>query len=95
MVTVVGYAVTSTGVQIPLRNDSVTNGTEFTLQTDSNVTTTAQDIGTYAPNQTLQAIEVFPVTINCVRICIESKTILGFGHLDEALRVRIDSVAYY
>lgn len=59
MVTVVGYAITNTGVQIPLKNTSVTNGTEFSLQTDSSVTTTAQDIGTYAPGQTITHLEVY------------------------------------
>lgn len=59
MVTVVGYARTNTGDQIPLRNDSVTNGTEFSLQTDTNLTTTAQDIGTYKPGATVTSLEVF------------------------------------
>lgn len=84
MVTVVGYAVTSTGVQIPLRNDSVTNGTEFTLQTDSNVTTTSQDIGTYAPNQTLQAIEVFAPSSIAYAYVLRQGTILAWASVNSA-----------
>lgn len=49
MVTAVGVLITSAGDQIPLRNDSVTNGTETSLLTDSNVTTAAVAIGDYKP----------------------------------------------
>ena len=79
MVTVVGYALTNTGVQIPLKNTSVTNGTEFTLQTDSDVTTTAQDIGTYAVGQTITHLEVYaPNSISYIYV-LRQGTILAFG----------------
>jgi hypothetical protein len=58
MVTVVGYLRTNTMSQIPLKNTSVTNGTEFTLQTDSDVTTTAQNIGNYMPGATIISGEI-------------------------------------
>ena len=58
-VTVVGYARTTGGDQIPLRVDSQAEGTEFSLTTDTNLTVTAQDIGTYKPGATLTSIEVF------------------------------------
>jgi len=58
MVTVVGYIRTNTMSQIPLLNASVTNGTEFTLQTDSTVTTTAQNIGNYMPGATVISAEI-------------------------------------
>ena len=58
-VTVTGYARTTTGDQIPLRGDTKAEGTEFSLQTDTNLTTTAQDIGTYMPGVTIVALEVF------------------------------------
>lgn len=48
-VTCVGYLRTNTGDQIPLRTDSVPEGTETTITTDANLTTTAQDVGTYKP----------------------------------------------
>lgn len=58
-VTIVGYARTTGGDQIPLRVDSQAEGTEFSLTTDTNLTVTAQDIGTYKPGATLTSIEVF------------------------------------
>lgn len=58
-VTVTGYGRTTSGDQIPLRGDTKAEGTEFTLQTDDNLTTTAQDIGTYMPGATLVSVEVF------------------------------------
>ena len=79
MVTVVGYAITNTGVQIPLKNTSVTNGTEFSLQTDSDVTTTSQDIGTYAPGQTITHLEVYaPTSVSFVYV-LRQGVILSFG----------------
>lgn len=47
------------GSQIPLRTDSVSEGTETTITTDSNLTTTAQDIGTYMPGATITSLELF------------------------------------
>ncbi|GAI96645.1 unnamed protein product, partial [marine sediment metagenome] len=44
--------------QIPLKNTAVTNGTEFTLQTDVDVTTTAQNIGNYMPGATIVSGEI-------------------------------------
>jgi len=79
MVTVVGYAITNTGIQIPLKNTSVTNGTEFSLQTDLDVTTTAQDIGTYAPGQTITHLEVYcPSSVSYVYV-LRQGVILSFG----------------
>ena len=58
-VTVVGYLRTNTGDQIPLRADTQAEGTEFTLQTDSNLTTVAQNVGNYKPGATIIAAEIF------------------------------------
>ena len=58
-VTVVGYLRTNTGDQIPLRADSQAEGTEFTLQTDTNLTTVAQNIGNYKPGATIVSGEIF------------------------------------
>ena len=57
-VTIVGYLRTNTGDQIPLRTDSVAEGTETTITTDSNLTTTAQDVGTYKPGATVMSGEI-------------------------------------
>lgn len=57
-VTVVGYLRTNTGDQIPLRTDSVAEGTETTITTDSNLTTTAQSVGTYKPGATIMSGEI-------------------------------------
>lgn len=48
-VTVVGTLITSGMDEIPLRVDSQAEGTEFSLTTDTNITTVAQDIGSYKP----------------------------------------------
>ena len=58
-VTIVGYARTTGGDQIPLRVDSQAEGTEFSLTTDTNLTVTAQDVGTYKPGATLTSVEIF------------------------------------
>jgi len=58
-VNVTGYARTTSGDQIPLRVDATAEGTEFSLTTDTNLTTVAQDIGTYMPGATVISIEVF------------------------------------
>ena len=57
-VTIVGYLRTNTGDQIPLRTDSIAEGTESTITTDSNLTTTAQDVGTYKPGVTVSSGEI-------------------------------------
>lgn len=58
-VTVVGYLrVQGSGDQIPLRTDSVAEGTETTITTDSNLTVTAQDIGTYKEGVTVVSGEL-------------------------------------
>jgi len=57
-VTVVGYLRTNAGDQIPLRTDSVAEGTETTITTDSNLTVTAQDVGTYKPGTTVMSGEI-------------------------------------
>jgi len=58
-VTVTGYLRTTTGVQIPLRVDSQAEGSEFSLTTDTNLTTTAQDVGTYMPGATVTGGEIY------------------------------------
>ena len=57
-VTIVGYLRTNTGDQIPLRTDSVAEGTETTITTDSNLTVTAQSVGTYKPGTTIMSGEI-------------------------------------
>ena len=57
-VTIVGYLRTNTGDQIPLRTDSVAEGTESTITTDVNLTTTAQDVGTYKPGVSIMSGEI-------------------------------------
>lgn len=57
-VTVVGYLRTNTGDQIPLRTDSVPEGTETTITTDANVTVTAQNVGTYKPGAVIMSGEI-------------------------------------
>ena len=64
MVQVTGYIRTNTGSQIPLKNTAVTEGTEFTLQTDSTITVTAQNIGNYMPGATIISAEIF-CPVNC------------------------------
>ena len=58
-VTIVGYLrCANSGDQIPLRTDSVPEGTETTITTDANLTTTAQDVGTYKPGVTVVSGEI-------------------------------------
>jgi hypothetical protein len=57
-VTIVGYLRTNTGDQIPLRTDSVPEGTETTITTDSNLTVTSQSVGTYKPGATVMSGEI-------------------------------------
>lgn len=57
-VTIVGYLRTNTGDQIPLRTDSVPEGTETTITTDSNLTVTAQGVGTYKPGAMVMSGEL-------------------------------------
>jgi hypothetical protein len=53
-VTVTGSLICSDGTMIPLRNDSQAEGTEFSLTTDTNFTTVAQNAGDYVPGKTVQ-----------------------------------------
>ena len=78
-VTVCGYARTVTGQQIALRGDTLAEGTEHTIQTDTNLTTTAQDIGTYAPGATIVSLELF--SPNGISFCylLRQGLILAFG----------------
>ena len=82
--TVVGYARTTGGDQIPLRNDSQAEGTEFSLTTDVNLTVTAQDIGTYKPGTTVTSLEVFGV--NGISYCyiLRQGVILAWGSVNVA-----------
>ena len=57
-VTVVGYLRTNTGDQIPIRTDSVAEGTETTITTDANLTVTAQSVGTYKQGATVMSAEI-------------------------------------
>jgi hypothetical protein len=57
-VSIVGFLRTNTGDQIPLRTDSVAEGTETTITTDANLTTTAQDVGTYKPGVSVMSGEI-------------------------------------
>jgi len=81
-VTVTGYARTTSGDQIPLRGDTKAEGTEFTLQTDTNLTTTAQDIGTYMPGATIVSVEVFAP--NGISYCyiLRQGVILAWGSVN-------------
>jgi len=57
-VSIVGYLRTNTGDQIPLRADSVAEGTETSIGTDSNITVTSQDVGTYKPGTMVMSGEI-------------------------------------
>ena len=80
--TVVGYARTMAGTQIPLRNDSQAEGTEFSLTTDTNLTVTAQDVGTYKPGATITSLEIFGV--NGISYCyvLRNGVILTWGSVN-------------
>jgi len=82
--TVVGYARTTAGDQIPLRVDSQAEGAEFSLTTDVNLTVTAQDIGTYKPGATVTSIEVFGV--NGISYCylLRQGIIMSWGSVNVA-----------
>jgi hypothetical protein len=82
--TVVGYARTTSGDQIPLRVDSQAEGTEFSLTTDTNLTVTAQDLGTYKPGSVVTSLEVFGV--NGISYCyiLRQGTILAWGSVNVA-----------
>tara|TARA_Y100000401_G_scaffold116235_1_gene121511 strand:+ start:439 stop:1122 length:684 start_codon:yes stop_codon:yes gene_type:complete len=81
---VVGYARTTGGDQIPLRVDAQAEGTEFSLTTDVNLTVTAQDVGTYKPGSTITSIEVFGV--NNINYCyvLRQGVILAWGSVNVA-----------
>lgn len=82
--TVVGYARTTSGDQIPLRVDSQAEGTEFSLTTDTNLTVTAQDLGTYKPGAVVTSLEVFGV--NGISYCyiLRQGVILAWGSVNVA-----------
>ena len=82
--TVIGYARTTSGDQIPLRVDSQAENSEFSLTTDTNLTVTAQDIGTYKPGATVTSLEVFGV--NGISYCyiLRQGTILSWGSVNVA-----------
>lgn len=82
--TVVGYARTTGGDQIPLRVDTQAEGTEFSLTTDTNLTVTAQDIGTYKPGATVTSLEIFGV--NGISYCyiLRQGVILTWGSVNVA-----------
>lgn len=80
--TVIGYARCALGTQIPLRVDGQAEGTEFSLTTDTNLTVTAQEVGTYKPGATITAIEVFGV--NNISYCyvLRNGLILSWGSVN-------------
>jgi len=81
-VTITGYARTTGGDQIPLRVDSKAEGTEHTVTTDTNLTVTAQDIGTYKPGSTVVSLELFcPNGISYAYI-LRQGTILAWGSVN-------------
>lgn len=82
--TVVGYVRTLSGDQIPLRVDSQAEGSEFSLGTDSNLTVTSQDIGSYKPGATITSLEVFGV--NNISFCyvLRQGVILTWGSVNVA-----------
>jgi len=57
-VTICGFLRTNTGDQIPLRTDSVAEGTETTITTDAALTVVAQSVGNYKPNVTVMSGEI-------------------------------------
>jgi hypothetical protein len=83
-VTVTGYARTMTGTQIPLRVDSQAEGAEFSLTTDTNLTTTAQDIGTYMPGATVTSLEVFAPNGISYAYILRQGVILAWGSVNVA-----------
>lgn len=83
-VTVTGYARTMSGTQIPLRVDSQAEGTEFSLTTDTNLTTTAQDIGTYMPAATVTSLEIFAPNGISYAYILRQGVILAWGSVNVA-----------
>jgi len=81
-VTVTGYARTLSGTQIPLRNDTQAEGTEFSLTTDTNLTTTAQDIGTYMPGSTVVSLEIFAPNGISYAYILRQGVILSWGSVN-------------
>ena len=82
--TVVGYARTTGGDQIPLRVDSQAEGTEFSLTTDTNLTVTAQDIGTYKPGATVTSLEIFGLNGISYAYILRQGVILAWGSVNVA-----------
>lgn len=83
-VTITGYARTAVGDQIPLRTDSVAEGTETTITTDSNLTTTAQDVGTYKPGSTVVSLELFAPNGISYAYILRQGVILAWGSVNVA-----------
>jgi len=83
-VTIQGYARTMTGTQIPLRVDTVAEGTEHSVTTDTNLTTTAQDIGTYMPGATIVALELFAPNGISYAYVLRQGVILAWGSVNVA-----------
>lgn len=83
-VTVTGYARTMGGTQIPLRVDSQAENTEFSLTTDTNLTTTAQDVGTYMPGSTITSLEIFAPNGISYAYILRQGVILAWGSVNVA-----------
>ena len=58
-VTICGYLRVANGTQIPLRVDSVAEGSEHSVTTDTALTAVAQDVGTYMPGAVVISGEIF------------------------------------
>jgi len=80
-VQVVGYARTTSGSQIPLSTAAV-EGTETTITTDSVITTTAQDLGTYMPGTTVVALELSAVNGISYAYILRQGVILAWGSVN-------------
>lgn len=81
-VTITGYARTTGGDQIPLRVDSVAEGTEHSVTTDTNLTVTAQDIGTYKPGATVISLELFAPNGISYAYILRQGVILAWGSVN-------------
>ena len=81
-VTIQGYCRTARGSQIPLRVDTVAEGTEHSVTTDTNLTTTAQDIGSYMPGATVVALELFAPNGISYAYILRQGTILAWGSVN-------------
>jgi hypothetical protein len=83
-ITCSGYLRTTTGSQIPLKNTAQLEGTEFSLTTDTDLTTTAQDAGTYMPGATVVSMEIFAPNGIQMAYILRQGVILAWGSVNVA-----------